>query len=520
MQDYCKRPDLTAQAIRDGWIFTGGMGYVDEDGHLYLVDRKKDMIDSGGMKVYPKVEEIAAHHPAIREVAAAVARGVAAARRARIRPRDALGLRQDQQTAPMKGTSGGGWRRSAVHAAALDVLMMRIPLAVLLFGALASVTGAASAHDPSAGTCVPVAAWRTPGADSAALTTGEVLARADGSRVVLLGENHASAEHHRWQLAMLGALHARNPNLVLGFEMFPRRAQPVLDRWVAGELVETELLKQTDWANIWRFDPAFYLPLFHFARMNRVPMVALNVDMTLIREVGTAGLAGVDAARREGVTQPAPPQAAYLARLRQVFDQHKDDGISGKGGGDAEAQFSRFVESQQVWDRAMAQGIADALARHRGATVVGIMGSGHIVYGNGVAFQLRDLGVDRVASLLPWDANEDCDDLKTAGIADAVFGVAAAPKAEAAADRPRLGIWLDGTDSGVKIREVTKGSVAEASGLKADDVIVEIAGRSAQQPTDVIGAVNRQAPGTWLPIKVQRGGQTIEIVAKFPPTAR
>ncbi len=70
MQGYYKRPDLTAQAIRDGWVFTGDVGYADEDGYLYLVDRKKDMIDSGGMKVYPKdVEEVAARHPAIREVA-------------------------------------------------------------------------------------------------------------------------------------------------------------------------------------------------------------------------------------------------------------------------------------------------------------------------------------------------------------------------------------------------------------------------------------------------------------------
>jgi acyl-CoA synthetase (AMP-forming)/AMP-acid ligase II len=70
MQGYYKRPDLTAQAIRDGWLFSGDMGYVDDEGYLYLVDRKKDMIDSGGMKVYPKdVEEIAARHPAIREVA-------------------------------------------------------------------------------------------------------------------------------------------------------------------------------------------------------------------------------------------------------------------------------------------------------------------------------------------------------------------------------------------------------------------------------------------------------------------
>lgn len=70
MQGYYKRPDLTQQAIHDGWLFSGDMGYVDEDGFLYLVDRKKDMIDSGGMKVYPRdVEEVVARHPAVREVA-------------------------------------------------------------------------------------------------------------------------------------------------------------------------------------------------------------------------------------------------------------------------------------------------------------------------------------------------------------------------------------------------------------------------------------------------------------------
>ncbi|MFN2548739.1 MAG: class I adenylate-forming enzyme family protein [Myxococcales bacterium] len=70
MLGYYKRPDLTAQALRDGWLFTGDVGYVDEEGYLYLVDRKKDMIDSGGVKVYPRdVEEIAARHPAVRDVA-------------------------------------------------------------------------------------------------------------------------------------------------------------------------------------------------------------------------------------------------------------------------------------------------------------------------------------------------------------------------------------------------------------------------------------------------------------------
>jgi acyl-CoA synthetase (AMP-forming)/AMP-acid ligase II len=70
MPGYYKRPDLTAQAVRDGWLFTGDLGMADADGYLHLVDRKKDMIISGGVNVYPRdIEEVAVRHPAIREVA-------------------------------------------------------------------------------------------------------------------------------------------------------------------------------------------------------------------------------------------------------------------------------------------------------------------------------------------------------------------------------------------------------------------------------------------------------------------
>jgi acyl-CoA synthetase (AMP-forming)/AMP-acid ligase II len=70
MAGYYRRPDLTAQAVRDGWLHTGDVGYVDAEGYLHLVDRMKDMIDSGGVKVYPRdVEEVAARHPDVREVA-------------------------------------------------------------------------------------------------------------------------------------------------------------------------------------------------------------------------------------------------------------------------------------------------------------------------------------------------------------------------------------------------------------------------------------------------------------------
>ena len=68
MKEYYKAPDLTAEAIRGGWLHSGDLGYVDDDGFLFLVDRKKDMIISGGVNVYPKdIEEIAIQHPGVRD---------------------------------------------------------------------------------------------------------------------------------------------------------------------------------------------------------------------------------------------------------------------------------------------------------------------------------------------------------------------------------------------------------------------------------------------------------------------
>jgi len=70
MSGYYKRPDLTANAIKDGWLHSGDAGYVDEEGYLFLVDRLKDMIISGGVNVYPTdIEEIVNGHPDVAEVA-------------------------------------------------------------------------------------------------------------------------------------------------------------------------------------------------------------------------------------------------------------------------------------------------------------------------------------------------------------------------------------------------------------------------------------------------------------------
>jgi long-chain acyl-CoA synthetase len=70
MREYFGRPDATAETLRDGWVATGDVGRFDVDGYLYLMDRKKDMVLSGGYNIYSKEVELALQsHPSVADVA-------------------------------------------------------------------------------------------------------------------------------------------------------------------------------------------------------------------------------------------------------------------------------------------------------------------------------------------------------------------------------------------------------------------------------------------------------------------
>jgi len=72
MKGYWNRPEETEQALKDGWLMTGDLGYMDENGYFYIVDRKKDMIIAGGYNIYPReVEEVLYEHPAVKEAVVA-----------------------------------------------------------------------------------------------------------------------------------------------------------------------------------------------------------------------------------------------------------------------------------------------------------------------------------------------------------------------------------------------------------------------------------------------------------------
>lgn len=399
----------------------------------------------------------------------------------------------------------------------MKVTVIHKPCVVL---ALAIAASSNAAYSNTAEACVQPSRWSTIDQSAAKpIAAAELIASMAKRDVVLLGESHDEDDHHRWQVHTLAALHVLRPNMVIGFEMFPRRVQPVLDKWIAGELSAKQFFEQVEWQKVWNTPPELYLPIFQFARINRIPIFALNVNSTLTKAVREKGWTQVPESEREGIGQAAAPLDAYRDFLFQVYGAHA--GMHGSNlakdskPSKSDPAFRNFVDAQTTWDRAMAEGLTKPLraAAADKPLAVGIMGSGHVQFGHGVPHQLRALGIKDIGTLVAVPSGMDCSQLR-AGLTDAVFGLP--PQAREKAEPPRLGVRLEENDGTVRLLAVTAGSLAERTGLKEGDRLLEIGGVSAAKASQVIVAVGGQPAGSWLPVRVKRGEDILDLVIKFP----
>ena len=426
---------------------------------------------------------------------------------------------------------------SANRGSRLLTIVLSVSLVVLSVGPFRAQTNSRVSPAETTSACASYGAWID-------VKTGRSIDRGELFRdlavktpVVLLGESHTDVDHHHWQLQTVAALHGRGGDIVIGFEAFPRRLQSVLDDWVEGKLTEEAFLKASEWRQVWGYDAALYMPLFQFARLNRIPMIALNVERKLVSQVGQQGWKSVPPSEREGLSDPASASPAYQRELARVYLMKRSmppealDRLSkGQGPGPPEPdetelaeaatqpEFTRFVEAQLTWDRAMAEALAGAKRKFSNATVVGILGSGHVEEGHGVPHQLKDLGIAGVTTLIPVSTDAACKHVGSS-YAESIFTL---PHSEEAPppERPRLGVVLVEGDGAPRIERVVSDSVAEITGLKVGDHVARAAGLEMRTPGELADTVARQAPGTWLPLSIRRDGQEIDLIAKFPARPR
>ncbi|HCC54374.1 MAG TPA: hypothetical protein DEQ20_05550 [Desulfobulbaceae bacterium] len=279
-------------------------------------------------------------------------------------------------------------------------------------------------------------------------------------RVVYVGESHTRYEDHLLQLRVIRALFAQNPKLAIGMEMFSREAQPVLDRYVAGELSEREFLKQSGYFSKWGFDYRLYREIINFARLHHLPIVALNQEKEIVSKVFKEGVSSLTA--EEIAKLPTDRDLAlpgYRARIAEVFAMH-----SQKDGGPE--QLNSFFQAQALWDETMAESVTSFLNANPESRMVMLAGQGHTDKATAIP--------PRVARRLPTISqavilNSEGGELEQAEADYLIFykSVELPPAA-------LLGVMLANTPEGPLVEGLSEKSKAGAAGIQAKDVILAL----------------------------------------------
>ncbi len=181
------------------------------------------------------------------------------------------------------------------------------------------------------------------------------LAKAD---VVYLGETHNNPQHHQTQLQIIQKLHQRHPKIAIAMEMFQRPYQGVLNRYLAGQLSEQELLEQSEYKQRWGFPWEYYAPILRFAKENNLPVLALNTPTEVTRKVAREGLESLTPEERRFIppfSEIRTDNAEYRQLILKAFQQHQSAGHG------SSADESRFFLAQVLWDETMAEAIAKFL---------------------------------------------------------------------------------------------------------------------------------------------------------------
>ena len=196
--------------------------------------------------------------------------------------------------------------------------------------------------------------------------------------VVYLGERHDSEADHAAQLEIIEAIYAANPDIAIALEMFQRPFQPVIDRYLAGEISEAELVAQTEYEERWGFPWEYYAPFLQFAQANQLPVLALNAPGEVVSQVAREGL---DSLEEEDLRYIPPisdidtSNVDYQAFVQSAFGSH---------GAHGDFNFDNFFAAQVTWDETMAETVANFKQASPDTLVIVLAGTGHVIYGYGI----------------------------------------------------------------------------------------------------------------------------------------
>ncbi len=285
----------------------------------------------------------------------------------------------------------------------------------------------------------------------------KIIRQLAAAKIIYVGESHDRFADHLVQLEVIKELHSEGRKVAIGMEMFPRSAQPALDRYIAGMINERQFLRESRYFTGWGFDYNLYRPILNFARAQGIPVVALNAEQETVRKVFRGGLNGLSTEERARIpSQLDLSDKEYEERLKKVFREHETT---------KDERFDFFYQAQVLWDESMAESVAKFLKTHPDYQMVVLAGSGHLAHRSGIPDR-----VSRRTSLPSVVVLNGADSEKGAG------DYFLSPREVDFTPAPKLGVFLKEEKGKVIIQSFGQDSIAEKAGMKAGDVIYSIDG--------------------------------------------
>ncbi|TSK03918.1 MAG: PDZ domain-containing protein [Geobacter sp.] len=342
------------------------------------------------------------------------------------------------------------------------------------------------------------------------------------ARVVYIGETHDNPAAHRLELEVLKAMEERWPGKVaLGMEMFTHSQQPVLDRWVTGELDEKSFVKQSHWFDNWRMDFDYYRDLLLFARDKHIPVIALNAEKELVKAVRGGDFPGLTPEQKAQLPEMDLNDPYQRAQTESIFSDHSHGKLAVEG----------FLRVQTLWDETMAETAARYLKSPAGQDhhLVVIAGGNHIAYGFGIPRRVfrrvptsyvtiggQEVVVKRTEQ--PATMDVELPQFPTVSV-DFLVNYA---YEELSRPQVLLGVMFEPSakGSGLTVKKVLPDSNASRAGLQQEDVILALDAEPLKEAFDLVWSIRQKHPGDKSKLKMERKGETIYLDVVFKEGAQ
>ncbi|MGB9763926.1 MAG: ChaN family lipoprotein [Candidatus Saccharicenans sp.] len=332
------------------------------------------------------------------------------------------------------------------------------------------------------------------------------------ARFVFVGETHDDLDMHEMQFRVIQALYQQDSNLTIGLEQITVDLQPVLDRWVKGELDEESFLREIKWYVTWSFNYGYYRKIFDFARQKNLPIFALNAPRNIISKIRMQGYEALTEDEKKIVPPLDLTNEEHRLLLRTIFEAEEIPPMM--KGANLEPMFEGLYRAQVAWDETMGT-MAVRAAEATGRRVVVLAGSGHMLYNLGLNFRAWQKSRQPFATIIGLQVAENSKVKVSRGLANYLYGVKQKPYPT----YPEVSLNLkkvEGLTNLVVAANPTE-PLAREAGFQKGDVILSLNGKETSEINDLRMTLAGFKWGDEVKIKVLRNAEMVILTLKLDP---